>query len=100
MATIYITEYSDVGITAKGVTAQVGLNDGNNVKQQITFTATHGVSAAFGNSTQLVRISCDGAGFLEFGPSPVAVTGAGDPVQANTPEYFGVVPGQKVSAVS
>jgi len=100
MSTMYITEYSRICGDEDGHIIQAGHNDGNQTDQQITFTTTAGTSAAFADTTRFIRVSCDGAGYLEFGSAPTAVTATGTPVAADTPEFFGVVPGQKVSAVS
>jgi len=100
MSTMYITEYSRLAGDADGRVIQAGKHDAYDTDQQVTFTATAGASAAFGADTHLIRVSCDAAAFLAFGADPTAVTTEGTPVQANTPEFFGVVPGQKVSAVA
>ena len=96
---MYITEYSRIAGDKDGHIVQAGKHDGNEVVQTITFTTTAGVSAAFSASTQFIRVSCDAAAYLKFGSAPTAVTLIDTPVQANTPEFFGVVAGQKISAV-
>lgn len=100
MSTMYITEYSRIAGDADGHVIQAGKHDEYDVDQKQTFTTTAGVSAAFGAKTHFIRVVCDGAGYLAFGATPTAVTLTGTPVQANTPEFFGVEPGQKISAVT
>jgi hypothetical protein len=99
MALMYITEYSKLARDEDGHIIQAGQEPAL-ARQFITFTATAGASAAFNNSTRFVRISCDSAAFLTFGLTPVAVTAQDTPVAASTAEFFGVLPGQKVSAVA
>jgi hypothetical protein len=99
MSEMYITEYSRVADSRGGYVAQAGHNNGSNINQKINFTATHGASASFADNTKLIRVVCDSAAYLAIGVSPVSVTATGIPVQANAVEYFGVVPGQKISAV-
>lgn len=100
MSAMYITEYSRIAGDADGHRIQAGKHDSYDVDQKVSFTGTAGVSAAFNDNTHFIRVVCDGAGYLAFGSAPTAVTTTGTPVQANTPEFFGVVPGQKISAVS
>jgi len=57
-------------------------------------TITNGVGA----QTYVVRVWCSTAAYIAFGASPTATT-SDIPVPANTPEYFIVTPGQKVSAI-
>ena len=99
MATMYITEYSEIASDKTGKTVQVGLCNGNETYQQITFTATHGASAAFKPGTKLISVFCDADAYLNFGPAPVAITLTHTPIKADTPAFFGVISGQKVSAV-
>ena len=97
MATMYIREYSHVCRDKDGSIIQAGLEDGTAVGQTVSYT-TAAASAAFAEDTRLVRISCDAEAFLDFGSAPVAAAADGVNVQADTPEFFGVHPGQKVSA--
>lgn len=99
MATMYITEYSHIASDKNGSIVQAGKSNGNETYQQITFTGTHGSSAAFKAGTNLIRVVCDADAFLNFGLSPTAITLTHTPIKADTPEFFGVVAGQKVSAV-
>lgn len=98
MATMFVQEYKEVAYDANGKHIQAGREPAI-VTQAITFTGTHGVSAAFNAHTNFVRIYTSSAAYLKFGADPTAVTGTDCPVSAGTAEYFGVVGGQKVSAV-
>jgi hypothetical protein len=97
MATMYIREYNYICRDIGGNAIQAGLEDGNRTGQAVTFT-TSTQSAAFQSDTVMVRISCDAEAFLNFGANPTATAANAVNVQADTPEFFGVVPGQKVAA--
>ena len=99
MALMYIAEYAELAKDKDGNVVQAGKEPAL-ARQYITFTATAGASAAFNDSTNFVRIYCDTAAFLSFGLSPTAVTAQDTPIAATTAEYFGVIKGQKVSAVA
>ena len=66
--------------------------------QQVTFTATAGQSAAFGSTTRFVRLHANGNCRILFGDNPTA-TATSPRMAAGASEYFGVAPGQKVSAI-
>lgn len=97
MATMYIREYKYICRDEGGNVIQAGYEDGYRTGQAVTFT-TSTQSTAFQDDTVMVRISCDAEAFLDFGTNPTAVAGDGLQVQADTPEFFGVVPGQIVAA--
>lgn len=97
MATMYIREYSYLLRDEAGNVVQAGFEDGFRTAQAVTYT-TSTQSAAFQDTTRFVRITCDAEAFLDFGTNPTAVTGDAINVQADTPEFFGVVPGQIVAA--
>ncbi len=63
------------------------------------YTGTAGViDNAIGAGTNVVRVFCTTAAYIAFGTAPTATT-SDIPVPANTPEYFLISPGHKVSAV-
>lgn len=97
---MYITEYATLAETG-GVKhiIQAGQQDSLSVDQYPTFTATAAQSAAFASTTRLIRVELDTTGHIAFGANPTAVTAQNKRLLADKPEYFGVVPGQKVSAV-
>lgn len=99
MSTLYITEYEELAKDGTGAVIQAGKEPAITT-QTVSFTGTAGVSAAFNARTNYVRLYADGAGFLLFGVSPTAVTASGTPIALTTAEYFGVIPAQKVSAVT
>lgn len=63
--------------------------------QAVTYT-TSTQSAAFGSSTNLIRVIADADVYLEFGANPTA-TAVSIRVPANSVEYFSVEPGQRVA---
>ena len=100
MSICYVTEFQHLATDAKGNILPAGDCDGSHVQQKFTFTATAGASAAFAGTTKFIRVSTDAAAFLKFGAAPTAVTATDIPVASGAPEYFGVKPGDKVSAVA
>lgn len=103
MAKVYITEYqrsakelfSDFVIAA----AQEGDNCGVVDQTPITTTGTSAQSAAFAPATKLVRIHTDGIISVKFGAAPTADVNT-KRMAANTTEYFGVRPGDKVALIT
>ena len=65
----------------------------------ITIAATAASSTAFGTTSNYVRLNCDVTCSIAFGTGPTATAG-NMRLPANTTEYFGIVPGQKVSVIT
>ena len=100
MATLYIQEYERLVNNPVGNQVIQAGQEPAVTNQTVTFTATAGASAAFNSSTNFIRVYSDTAGYIKFGAAPTAVTATDMPISANTPEFFGVVPGQKISVVT
>ena len=67
--------------------------------QSKAYTGTAGtIDNAVGDQTYKVRVVCTSAAYILIGNSPTA-TSAAVYVPADTPEYFTITPGQKVSAI-
>lgn len=67
--------------------------------QSKAYTGTAGtIDTAVGTNTLKVRVVCTSAAYIVIGNSPTATT-AGVYVPADTPEYFSITPGMKVSAI-
>jgi len=99
MATMFISEYESLAINGTGGAIQAGQEPALE-EQQITYS-TEAKSTAFNTKTKFVRISCDTEAYLLFGEGvTVTVSNSGKQVQADTPEFFGVVGGHVVSAVN
>ena len=95
MSKLWITEYKELRGVEGGL-AQVGEEPGTD-QTPVTFT-TAVASAAFGAGTKMIRVISDGNCHLEFGAAPTATVN-NKLVIANAAEYFGVIEGQKVSAI-
>jgi len=96
MALINITEYDALAVNKVGGPIQAGQEPAIAI-QSVTYNAS-AQSAAFNKRTRFVRISCNAEAYLVFGENPTATATTGTNVQADTPEFFGVVGGQIVAA--
>jgi hypothetical protein len=96
MATCWVTEYEAAARTHAGGGEQVptGMEPAVTV-QSFPFT-TAAASAPFGARTRFVRVYLSSDGRVAFGSDPEAVEGS-TPVTGKVGEYFGVVPGDRVS---
>lgn len=98
MASLYISEYERLVEDATGKPVLAGMEPAVTT-QKVTFS-TSAASAALNSRTRYVRIVVDANAHLAFGSSPTATTNDA-PIQANSPEYFGVVnAGIKIAAVT
>ena len=67
--------------------------------QSVAYTGSAGtITNAFGTGTQKVRVVVTSAAFILIAKDPTA-TSAGVYMPADSPEYFTVNPGEKVSAI-
>ena len=67
--------------------------------QSVAYTGTAGTIAnAFGTGTQKIRVVLTTAGYIKISSSPTA-TSSDVYMAADSPEYFTVNPGEKVSAI-
>lgn len=98
MANLFIQEYAELAEDVKGYKIQAGREPAI-TNQVVAFTTTT-QSAAFNERTKFIRVVSDTLCYLEFGANPTATTATDMLVQANTVEFFGVIPGQKVAAVT
>jgi hypothetical protein len=96
MSTLYIAEFSNVGHDGASLVQAATVPP--TATQTVSFTGTPGVSAAFANNTQLVRIQTDGICSIKFGTAPTAAT-TDMRMAADQTEYF-TVPLQKSYKVS
>lgn len=88
MATLWITEYSDMPAGWKGSEIPIGMEPAVTA-QTVTFTATSAGSNAFAPRTRYVRVISDADCHLKFGVSPTATT-TDTKMIAGSPEYFGI----------
>lgn len=97
-AKLYISEYSSVTI-ASAIPAQVAFEPAVTDQTPVDYSGGVVSSAAFNNATAYIRVLCDTQCSVKFGATPTATTSS-KLLPALTPEYFGVVPGQKISVIS
>lgn len=98
MANLYITEYSGTYDTNGNAIPF----EPENTTQVVAFTGTAGTSAAFGNTTSLVRIQPDGICSVFFSTAGTAATTSKRRMTSGQTESF-LVPvgkGYKVSAIT
>lgn len=98
MAAAYISEYSVLPRDGKGIGVPVG-QEPCLVDQTPVAIGAEAKSAAFGADTKFIRFHCDAICSIAFGTNPTATTN-NKRLAANTTEYFGVIPGQKVSVIA
>ena len=97
MATLYISEYSQAGITGPGMLPVA--NEPGATTQTVSIGGTTAQSSAFGTTTRFVRIHTDAICSIAFGSNPTATT-AKLRLAANQTEYFAVRPSDKVAVIS
>ncbi len=67
--------------------------------QSVAYTGTAGtITNVVGAQTYKVRVTLTTAGFIKIGNTPTATT-SDTYMPADSPEYFTITPGQKVSAI-
>ena len=96
MAELHITEFELIPLAPDGQTLWLG-NLSQVVAQQIVTFTTSVQSVVFNARTSHVRAYVDQKAHLKVGPDPTA-TDQHTPIAPNSPEYFGVSPGDKIAA--
>jgi hypothetical protein len=97
MAKLYITEFELPPQYAGGalyVTQMPPL-----AEQTITITGTSQSSSSFGQYTRIIAVHTDSTCSISISLNPVATVNK-KRLYANTTEYFGVLPGQKIAVIS
>ena len=97
MATLYIAEFANIG-RDQGQAAQT-TPLAPLTEQTVAIAGASTQSAAFGSYTNFVRLCSDSICSITVGPNPIAST-ANLRLPANTPEYFQVIPGQKLACIA
>lgn len=93
MATLYIEEFANV-CSITGLPQEPSA-----ATQTVTISGASAQSAAFGAATRYVRLHSDVSMSYLFGANPTATTSK-PRLAAGVTEYFGVVAGQKVAAIT
>lgn len=96
-ATLYIAEFSQETPLISGMQAA---QTPANVLQTVAVSGTSAQSAAFSGQTRLIRVFADAAMCLLIGGSSPVATSTSMPLAANQTEYFLVVPGSKLAAIT
>lgn len=100
MSKMYITEYGALGVLPNQLVVAAGLEP-KVTGQVVSFTGTHGESAAFNTNTRFVMIHVDGIASILFSAAGTAATAnSDDRLAANETRFYAVSPGLKVSAVT
>lgn len=95
MGVLYITEYQKY--SGSGTSFQAALEP-EQASQKITYSTTT-QSVALGKNTYLVRLHTDSICSVLVGANPTATT-TNKRLAANQTEYFAVLPGQKIAAIT
>lgn len=98
MATVDITEYSNVASDANGRQVAAGIEPAR-IRQQLSVSTASAPSAVLSEGTKFVRVHTDATIRLEFGANPVA-NFASQRMVGNSTEYFGVTPGIKIAVIA
>ena len=99
MSNLSIVEFERLARDPSGTLIPVGMQHGETL-QNVSYTTTSVQSAAFAATTQFVRVIADVDTRVLFGANPTALASASVLVSAGASEYFGVVPGDKVAAIT
>ncbi len=105
MSLLHISEYNAILRTNVGEDPVSGDGIAQAVKepsiatQTITFSTVE-LSAAFNDSTRIIRVVSDAQCYIKIGPNPTAVTADSMLMPAFGVEYFGVNPGDKLSVIA
>lgn len=100
MATIYITEYTELGwVGAFGNKLAMMPVEPAVADQNVAIGSSSAASAAFNAATKFIRVNTDSACSIAIGATPVAVATA-HRLAANETDYYVVTPGQKLAVIT
>jgi hypothetical protein len=99
MAKLYISEYAEAPIGYNGQMLAAGKEPSVTEQTPVVIGAGSLQSAAFNAKTKFVRIHTDAICSVAFGTSPTA-TANSKRLAANSTEYFGVTPGDKLAVIT
>jgi hypothetical protein len=69
------------------------------IEQKVAYTGTAAQSTAVADTTRAVRLLATTDCFVRFGADPTATSTNGLRLTAGIPEVFGIIPGQRISAI-
>ena len=99
MYVLYISEYNRVFHVDSGNRPLLMAREPAITDQTVTIGAGSLQSNAFNANTNFVRIEADAVCSILFGSNPTAAA-TNKRISAGVPEYFGVIPGQKVAVIT
>lgn len=99
MAKLYVTEFTGVGVQLLGANVMQAALQPAAVDQTPVAIGAEAKSAAFGNTTTLIRVHADAICSIAIGAAPTATTNNAR-MAADQTEYFGVSAGHKLSVIS
>lgn len=94
-----VIEYQFLASDSLGNVIPTGREPAAVVQTPVAIGGVSTQSAAFGSNTRLVRLHTDAACRVAFGENPTA-TANSMRLAANSTEFFGVIPGQKVAVIT
>ena len=97
MAKLYISEFERMGNDGNGAVSQVAYAP-EVATQVVTYTTTT-QSNAFASRTRFIRVHTDSICSISIGADPTATTSTAR-MAADQTEYFAVVGGHKIAAVT
>lgn len=98
MGSLYISEYAGLELARNGQPIQAGAEP-SLATQKITTSGVSAQSAAFNAKARFIRVHTDATVSITFGADPTATANHARMVAGQT-EYFAVVPGQKLAAIT
>ncbi len=96
---LFISEYNRAAPQDNSV-IQVAVEPALVDQTPVNYGAGAATSAAFGAQTNLIRLMCDTRCAIRISTAGTAATTSNKPMAADTPEYFGVRPGDVVSVIA
>jgi hypothetical protein len=99
----FISEYAVMAATSSGgAPAQIAAEPTLTDQAPVDFSGGAASSAVFGSQTKYIRLLCDTRCAIKLRPacSGAAATTSNKPLAADTPEYFGVQPGDCLSVIA
>lgn len=99
MATLYITEFSQIGTMLGGESILAGQVDENTVEQAIDIGSGSVPSAPWSQGTRFIMVCNDVPCCLAFGDNPTAEIGK-HRVPADRERFYTVRPGQRLAVIA
>ena len=98
MATLYVSEFPGVLPDGNGNVPQA-VQMPPLAEQTVAIGGSSAQSSAFNARTAIIRVISDSVCSVSVGPNPTATTSMLR-LAADSPEYFKVAPGQKISVIA